>query len=123
MNNEIKSYDYKPRFSFFKTGKEKREEEKLVVGFELEVENTAFTISKTELVNGISEIINSEEEQFLYFKNDGSLDNGVEIVSMPFSLDYIIENKSKIEEVLTYIKENGFQSHDPRNLWIAFSYK
>ena len=123
MNNEINSYDYRPRFKFFRTGKEKEDEKKLLVGFELEAENVADFISKKDLAEGISEIINSEDEQFLYYKRDGSLDNGIEVVSMPFSLDYIKENKSKIEEVLKYMKNEGYQSHDPRNLWITFSYK
>ena len=120
MNNEINSYDYRPRFNFFKTGKEKSEDEKLVVGFELEAENVADIITRTELAGGISEIINSDEEQFLYYKRDGSLDNGIEVVSMPFSLDWIKENKSKIEEVLHYMAENGFQSHDPGTCGLHF---
>lgn len=119
MNNEINSYDYRPRFSFFKTGNEKSEDKKLVVGFELEAENIADNITKRELAEGISEIINNDE-QFLYYKRDGSLDNGIEVVSMPFSLDWIRENKSKIEEVLQYMRESGFQSHDPGTCGLHF---
>ena len=120
MNNEINSYDYRPRFSFFKTGNEKSEDEKLVVGFELEAENIADIITKRELAEGISEIINNDDEQFLYYKRDGSLDNGIEVVSMPFSLDWIRENKSKIEKVLQYMRDSGFQSHDPGTCGLHF---
>lgn len=123
MNNEINSYNYKPRFKYFRTGKEKEDEKKLLVGFELEAENIGNLTEAEDLVAGISEIINTDDQQFLYYKHDGSLDNGIEVVSMPFTLDYIRENKNKIEEVLHYMKDEGYQSHDPRNLWIALSYK
>lgn len=98
MNNEINSYDYRPRFSFFRTNREKESEKKLVVGFELEAEDINHTTEPEELAEGISEIINDGEKQFLYYKHDGSLDNGIEVVSMPFSLDYIRENKNKVEK-------------------------
>ena len=120
MNNDINSHDYKPRFSFFRTGNEKENEKKLLVGFELEVENVEDNISCKTLIKGISEIINTEDKQFLYYKYDGSLNDGVEIVSMPFSLNYIRENRDKIQEVFKYIVNEGFRSHEPNTCGLHF---
>lgn len=117
MNNSINSYDYKPVFNFFKTGKEK--DDKLFVGFELEAENIDDITEPEDLIEGISEIIN-DKEQFVYYKHDGSLNNGIEVVSMPFSLEYIRENKNKIEEMLEYMKKEGYKSHDPNTCGLHF---
>ena len=119
MDNSINSYDYKPSFNFFKTGKEKEKEEKLFVGFELEVENIEENIECEDLIEDISEIIN-DKEQFVYYKHDGSLNDGIEIVSMPFTFEYIMQNKNKIKEMLEYIKEQGFKSHDPGTCGLHF---
>ena len=117
MDNNIYSYDYKPSLQFFKTGKEK--EEKLFVGFELEAENVADFTEQDELAVKISEIMN-KEERFIYYKHDGSLDDGIEVVSMPFSLEYIKENKEKIKEMLWCMKEEGYKSHDPNTCGLHF---
>ncbi len=124
MDNKIHDYDYRPIFDFFKTGKEEVNEEKLLVGFELEIEKSVdATVSKSTLAEKISELMNNDNRQFIYYKNDGSLSNGLEVVSMPFSFDYIMENKEKIKKMLQYMQESGYESHDPRNMWITFSYK
>lgn len=122
MDNNIHDYDYRPTFDFFTTGREEGNEKKLLVGFELEIEKYE-DVDKDILVEAVSELMNDDNRQFVYYKNDGSLSNGLEVVSMPFSFDYIMENKEKLEKMLQCMQENGYKSHDPRNMWITFSYK
>lgn len=122
MDNKIHDYDYRPTFNFFKTGEEDTNETKLLVGFELEIERYE-GVKQDTLVKKISKLMNDDNNQFIYYKRDGSLSDGLEVVSMPFSFDYIMKNKEKIEKMLCCMQENGYKSHDPRNMRITFSYK
>lgn len=53
----------------------------------------------------------SERENHFYLKDDGSLDNGIEIVTHPCSLEYH-ENSFPWKEVVKTAKEYKFKSHD-----------
>jgi Putative amidoligase enzyme len=97
----IKSYSYKPNPTFFGSGK-------LFFGIELEVEDKTDSKGYREH-NATAESIELPE---LYFKEDGSLSNGFEIVSHPMSPDYIEANKDKFKQMLDKLIEAKYNSYD-----------
>jgi hypothetical protein len=101
----IEPYSYKPRPNYFMSANESFKDSPLFMGIELEIENEDENITNGELSRKL-------ENRFLYFKSDGSLDNGFEIVSHPLSFSWIQENKSEFVDMLERIKNNGFRSYD-----------
>ena len=75
----IKNYSYKPTPLFFGDC-----ENKLVYGIELETENNPYDFA-SELQN------NEKVKNYIYCKRDGSLDNGVEIVSHPADKNSLLD--------------------------------
>lgn len=78
-------------------------------GFELEVER-----NNCQYGNVNSSKIISHVCQHTYFKNDGSLNSGFEIISEPCSLKY----HSQHLELLDIVKKLGYQSEDTTGLHI-----
>lgn len=74
-------------------------------GFELEVDNSDKS-SPYDLAVDIDEKI---EE--VWASRDGSLNDGLEIISHPMTLDYI-QNKFDMNYLCDMIKNHGFKSHD-----------
>lgn len=101
-SSNIHSYSYKPNPIFFKTPKE---EAKFYIGIELETESKGNSIA--DCADEISSITN-----LIYLKNDGSLDEGFEVVTHPLTYNWYIENKSLFDELLTKLKDNGFRSYN-----------
>jgi hypothetical protein len=110
----ILNYGYKPTpIFFFQLGEEKKyfdtiNDSRLVFGFELEVENHSEDYSRNELAKAL----NNQFGDFLYFKEDGSLNNGFEIVSHPMTYLYFKRHINEFKMMLTIIKEHGFRSYD-----------
>ena len=101
-SSHIHRYSYKPNPIFFKTQKEKP---KFYIGIELETESKGNSIPDcAEEVSSISNL--------LYLKNDGSLDNGFEVVTHPLTYNWYLENKSIFNELLVKLKDNGFRSYN-----------
>lgn len=100
--DEIKSYSYKPKTEFFKTESDINQP---FYGIELEVENHVRDIKNGQMAKKIS----SKE---FYFKNDGSLNDGFEIVSHPLTFDYIQNKKDVFSTMLDNLKNNGFRSYN-----------
>lgn len=100
-------HDHKGCFDFYKTQKDFAEIP-LYFGFELEVENNENNIYN----NDMAEIINNIMRGRVVFERDGSLNNGFEIISNPMTFNYIMENKTKIIEMLQELKNHGYTSHD-----------
>lgn len=100
----INSYSYRPYPSF-----KYLQNESLTLtpfyGIELEVENKTNKNSNNDMAECI-------EDSHLYFKSDGSLQNGFEIVTHPLSFNWIHENKDKFEGMLNDLKLWGFNSYD-----------
>lgn len=101
--NEILNYETKPKPRFYSLN----EETSKFLGVELEVENVRDEWSNSWIVNGVYEKVNGE----LYFKHDGSLDDGFEIVSHPCTLEYHTK-KLGWENVFSYLVQKGCRSHD-----------
>lgn len=97
----IKSYSYKPKPKFLKAGNEKSE---LFYGIELEVERSKIGIPQVQLAKKI-------QNESWYFKTDGSLSDGFEIVTEPMTYGYIQKNKDSIFNLLGTLKEHKYLSY------------
>ena len=105
-NSVIEDYGFRPEPTF----KKLKWEDDLFMGIELEVQNETSDINQTseKLVNFLtSEGINKH----FYLKHDGSIgNNGFEIVSHPFTIQY--GHKSmKWYELINWLKRHKFSSH------------
>ena len=105
-NECIHDYSYRPSPEFFKLKTEKKNE--LYFGIELEIENT----KKEEDNNDIAEYL-IDRNDFIYCKEDGSLNTGFEIVTHPLSWEYYLDKKKKFAYMCDYLKRKGFESHNP----------
>lgn len=92
---------YKPEPIFIRG---KNSNDKMFFGFELEIE----TPSKSRNGDIAEQIVNDN----WYFKNDGSLKTGFEIVSHPFNWSGYKENKKAIESMLNTLIKEECSSHD-----------
>lgn len=108
-NNKIKSYhehEDEYEYNFRSTDQDKNEE--LYFGMELEVENVAGSNHQEDLAEELLEISND-----FVFEDDGSLVNGFEIISYPFTRNYMKNNlEENIIKMLKTIKNFGFDSLD-----------
>lgn len=94
-NEDIWDYNTKPEPIFFGSG--------LTMGVELEVDGDDYE-ARDDLAYALSEISGLH-----YCKDDGSLDNGVEIVTMPCSLEYHKE-KFPWRDIMSTALDYGFLS-------------
>lgn len=114
----IQDYRYKPTPIFYAT-KNENIDTSLFFGIELELEDINDTFCK-DLLNIIN---NTKLNDILYFKSDSSLcDNSVEIVSHPFTYNFLIENINTFVRIFDYIDSNsttssrtGLHIHTNRN--------
>ena len=98
----IQNYSFKPAPSFFKL---KKENTKTFFGLELEIESTSnISLEKN------AKIIQDHLGQLAYFKFDGSLNDGFEIVTHPFSFEWYKQNFKF--DFLRDLRANGFRSWD-----------
>lgn len=95
-NNLVNSYGYKPTPVFY------GESDSLYMGVELEIDHG------NERKQCAKDLSRHEE---IYLKEDGSLDNGFEIVSHPCTLDY---HKTLWGDITETALEHGFESHDAK---------
>ncbi len=91
--NAIRSYSYRPTPDFHGNGP-------LFMGVELELEcSSRGNKSRAQLASEISTTL----PDLFYSKSDGSIRNGLEIVSHPFSVDYMLENKERFTTLFSII--------------------
>lgn len=98
---ETHDYGYKPEPDF----KPEFDINKLYMGVELEVDQGKDVRFATADINAY------DNEENVYLKYDGSLDNGFEIVSHPCTLEY---HKGLWGDIIDICKKYGFKSHDAR---------
>lgn len=101
-HNAIQNYSYKPIPIFY--GKGKR-----FMGVELEIDVGGNDSKKAQ---EILDIGNDEENDHIYIKHDGSLDEGMEIVSHPMTLDY--HKQYLWSKIMKRAAEMGYRSHQTR---------
>lgn len=92
-SNNIHHYDYRPNnFNFYGTN------ENLFIGVELEV-SVDYSVANKLIRNG---------EDFIYCKNDGSVDHGFEIVSHPATFEY--HKNNEWEDIFFILNNNHAES-------------
>lgn len=98
FNNDIAEYSYKPEPIFYGDGRR-------FFGVELEIDHGGKDDDNARI---LKEITNRENEH-VYIKSDGSLDDGMEIVTHPMSIDYHKQFCwNEIMEKAVYL---GYRSH------------
>lgn len=109
----IHSYSYKPAPLFKTATNQKLKTDMLFFGLELEVErdNSSMQVGKMA-----EEILN---EKVYYMKNDGSLNNGFEIVTHPMTFEFIQEHKGDVfKPMLDKLISAGYRSYDSKTCGI-----
>lgn len=95
----IKSYSYKPEPIFYGSGN-------LFMGVELEIDNGGeYNDNARELLK-----VANADGQRMYIKHDGSLSEGMELVSHPMSLEYH-RNDMKWQDIFNKALEMDYRSH------------
>ena len=97
-NRNIHDYGYKPEPVFY--GKYSR-----YFGVELEIDGAGKDDDNAEELLAIA----NKDDEHIYIKSDGSLDDGMEIVSHPMTLDY--HKQFKWEEIMKKAIYLGYRSH------------
>lgn len=105
--NSIHNYSYKPSPMFCRCSGETT---KLFMGVELEIDKG---YNRNDTAAEITDAMDFDGENHVYCKSDGSLDNGIEIVSHPCTLKYH-EEEMCWKEAMRIARSNSFTSHDAR---------
>jgi hypothetical protein len=100
----INSYSYRPSMKFHKLSNEN--ENAPFFGIELEVERKNSNGLKHRYMAGLI------DHEHWYFKNDGSLTDGFEIVTHPMTFNYIQQSEKTFTDSLKLLVENGYNSYD-----------
>lgn len=100
----IRNYSYKPTTEFISMPYDAKEVP--FFGLELEVER----MDKSETSRG--DMAKKIENKAWYFKNDGSLNNGFEIVTHPLTFSYIKHSAKDFETALNELSCNAYNSYN-----------
>lgn len=100
----INNYSYRPSMKFHKLSNEN--ENAPFFGIELEVERKNSNGLKHKYMAGMI------EHEHWYFKTDGSLTDGFEIVTHPMTFNYIKQAENTFSNSLKLLVENGYNSYD-----------
>lgn len=98
----INDYSYKPDPIFYGS-------DTLYMGVELEIDEGGESDSNARK---ILEVANAQEE-LVYIKHDGSLEDGMELVTHPLTLDYHM-NHMPWQAVMEKAKQLGYRSHQAK---------
>lgn len=98
-NRSIHEYGYKPEPVFY--GKYDR-----YFGVELEIDGAGKDDDNADEILSIANI----DEEYIYIKSDGSLDDGMELVSHPMSLDY--HKEYCWDDIMKKAIHLGYRSHN-----------
>jgi len=100
----INSYSYRPSMKFHKLSNEN--ENAPFFGIELEVERKNSKGLKHKYMAGMI------QHEHWYFKTDGSLTDGFEIVTHPMTFNYIQQSEKTFTDSMKLLVENGYNSYD-----------
>ena len=100
----IRNYSFKPILQFISMPYDSKEVP--FFGIELEVER----MDKSETSRG--DMAKKIENKAWYFKNDGSLNNGFELVSHPLTFSYIKHSAKDFENALNELSCNAYNSYN-----------
>ena len=99
QESAIKPYNYKPEPTFYGSGD-------LFYGIELEVDKGGEQSDYAETILNIA----NKDNNYLYAKHDGSIDDGFELVSHPMTLEYHT-NTMNWSDVMEMALSLGYRSH------------
>ena len=107
----VASYSFKPDPCFCVTDEQNIDDlDNIPLGFELEVDKP----HRDTDIDDAADFVN-DMTKYTYVKHDGSLSNGMEIVSHPATIEYHMDKKEVWETVFNQlITDMGFKSHDAR---------
>ena len=110
-DENIHEYDYKPDMEFYHKDNENRTNT-LHIGIELEIQSD----TREEREFFVEDV---KDNQYVYLKHDGSLceSTGVEIVSMPMTYEYMIDN-DVWKDIFYYMKKHSM--NDINNCGLHF---
>lgn len=108
-NQFLHEYNFKPS-PIFKTISNK--DKSYYFGIELEIDDDGDAEIYPENLAEHLYYEFSEDENLFYCKHDGSLSNGLEIVSQPCSFNFHLQ-QFPWKEIFKYCLDNGYTSHDP----------
>ena len=100
----INSYSFRPSMKFCSLSNENKNAP--FFGIELEVERKNSNGLKHKYMAGMI------QHDHWYFKTDGSLTDGFEIVSHPMTFNYIKQSEKTFADSLKLLVENGYNSYD-----------
>ena len=115
QNGKIHSYSYEPTLNFHHikngvscfTTSQPKTKNTLYLGVELEIDSFDYISTTAECAKETA-----NDETLFYNKSDGSLRNGYEIVTHPFTMDYFRQNKERYHKRIKTALKHGFRSHD-----------
>lgn len=85
------------------------------LGIELEVDGGDEYCSRGSIVDNIEAqfrpFVNNDDE-FIYFEDDGSLSTGFEIITNPATLSFHLKNREVWEGVFRYLMENDYRGYN-----------
>ena len=79
-------------------------------GFELEV--TYRNTNDRDVCEELANILSSTFNDYFVYERDGSIGNGVEIISQPMTWNWFMNHLGVFEHLLMICDERGFSSHD-----------
>jgi hypothetical protein len=79
---------------------------RLFLGWELEVEFARCRITREAMLERI-------RKPYLFFKTDGSLNNGVEIVAHPMTYAFLKSKRTELKEMLREMVRQGMRGYEP----------
>lgn len=104
MNNNIEYYHTQREWKTYKLENEKTN---LTIGFEVEVENFG-----NENNNEVAGIIKNVLNGFVAIERDGSLNNGFEIISHPFTRKYFETIKPQLKQAFGHLNACDFRGDE-----------
>jgi hypothetical protein len=100
----LNDYSFRPAsFSFFTTNRDKKE--LLFFGIELEIEAKE-NVSGDEFITTINQM-----PHFTYPVHDGSIEYGFEVVGQPATYNWLLDNKTQWEDILS-LRKKGWRSFE-----------
>lgn len=104
----IREYHHNPAIQYFPAIK--GDEKFKGFGIELEVsgDNANPDCYPSELAEGLSDVFGDHA----YYMHDGSIGNGVEIITQPHTMDEFL--KLPWQDILKQIRDHGYRSHDAK---------
>lgn len=104
INKFIKSYNYSPDKFIFSNLEEEKEDCKLFLGTEIEIDCAGEDDENAKWVN--------ENLENCYTVHDGSLARGFEIVTQPSTIKY--HKQMNYKKVFEWLSRKGYKSHDTK---------